>query len=260
MHDKDEAYVLSKIKQHAVIAENIVLARVTHLQMRQDREEGVRNYAAKLKGQASSCNYTIKHKCSNCAHEEYVNYDDEMVRNVLASGLADSEIQIDLLGNADQEMPLDQMIKFIEAKEVGKKSASCLTGTQKVSAVRSTYKRDATKSNNQRDATHATRLNIQRDFSHHTRSNSQNFKGNIRNKGKDLYCGWCGKYGHGNNIDIDHRRKVCPAFNQKCKYCDRWNHHESMCRTKISKGKSNTSAINEDTYSDSDDQVGAIRQ
>ena len=46
LEDKDEAFVMSKIKQHAVIAENTVLARVNHLQMRQDLDETARNYAA----------------------------------------------------------------------------------------------------------------------------------------------------------------------------------------------------------------------
>ena len=83
--------------------------------MKQDRDEPIRSVAAKLKGQASICNYTIKHKCQ-CNHESEINYADEMVKDVLVSGLADNQIQRELFGNTNQQMSLEEMVNLIESK------------------------------------------------------------------------------------------------------------------------------------------------
>ena len=68
-----ETVALGKIKKVAVHIENVIVARVTLHQMKQDHDEPVRSTVAKLKGQASICNYTIKHKCQ-CNHESEINY------------------------------------------------------------------------------------------------------------------------------------------------------------------------------------------
>ena len=50
--NKTEAEVLAAIKTLAVREENIMVARVHLHNMRQDREEGVRGFGARLRGQA----------------------------------------------------------------------------------------------------------------------------------------------------------------------------------------------------------------
>lgn len=60
--------------------------------MKQDREEGVRNFAAHLSGQADVCKFTV-----TCVSNEKVNYRDQVVRNVLIHGLEDQEIQQDVM-------------------------------------------------------------------------------------------------------------------------------------------------------------------
>ena len=101
-----EEQILKRIKDHAIHAENKIIARVTHQQMKQDRDEPVRNFVAKLKGQAGVCSYTIDHECQ-CKVKSSISYSDEMVRNILASGLADSDIQRDLFSDANQDMTLE---------------------------------------------------------------------------------------------------------------------------------------------------------
>jgi len=49
-----------------------------------------------------------------------------MLRDVLCRGMEDSEIQLDLLGDKNLDMTLEQMLRFIEAKEAGKRSATHL--------------------------------------------------------------------------------------------------------------------------------------
>ena len=58
-----------------------------------------------------------------------------MIKDVLCRGLEESDIQVDLLGDRNQEMTLEQVLKLIEAKEAGKSSASCLLLPQTTDAV-----------------------------------------------------------------------------------------------------------------------------
>lgn len=55
-----------------------------------------------------------------------MDYMEAMVKNVLCRGLEDSEIQMDLLGGKSQDMKLERVLRFVEAKESGKRSAFCL--------------------------------------------------------------------------------------------------------------------------------------
>ena len=50
-------------------------------------------------------------------------YTEAILQDVLCRGL---EIQLDLLGVKNQDMTLEQMLRFIEAKEAGKRSATLL--------------------------------------------------------------------------------------------------------------------------------------
>lgn len=81
--------------------------------MRQYRDDLVRNFSAKLRGQPGVCKFVIT--CPNCNHE--VNYTDTIVRDVLARDIADLDIQLDLLGDKKQNMTLEEVTKFVEAKE-----------------------------------------------------------------------------------------------------------------------------------------------
>ena len=233
-----EEEALNKIKKVAVRTENVIFARVTHHQMKQDDEQPVRSFVAKLKGQAGICNYIIRHTFPcGCNHESDVSYADAMVRTVLASGLADNQIQRDLFCESNQEMPLEQMINFIETKEVGNRSVPQATNTVKTFAVRSTYKRDT----NQAIKTH-----------------------NMTSRGENrtFPCGWCGKRGHGNHKDRERRRRVCPAFEHICKNCDIKSHYESVCKGKSGATHHRASTIYtdyEDHSSDRDVLMGAVQ-
>ena len=54
---------------------------------------------------------------------------------MLCRGLEDSEIQMDLLGDKNQDMTLEQVLSFVEAKEARRQSASGLLLAQATDAV-----------------------------------------------------------------------------------------------------------------------------
>ena len=64
-----------------------------------------------------------------------------MVRDVLIKGITDSDIRQDILGEIKQDMLLDQVTKYIQAKLQAKQSASHLSGETTTGAVRSSHRR-----------------------------------------------------------------------------------------------------------------------
>ena len=117
---KSEQDVLTGIKRLAVREENVMVARVTLHNMKQDRDETVRAFGARLRGQADICKFSIK--CQSCDND--VNYTESILKDVLTRGIEDPEIQLDLLGNPKQDMSLEQVFQLVEAKESGKRSAT----------------------------------------------------------------------------------------------------------------------------------------
>ena len=85
--------------------------------MHQDRDETIRSFGARLLGQASVCKYMIN--CPDCHHE--VNYTEPILQDALSHGIEDSEIQLNLLGNTNQNMSLEEIFHFVEANEAVKK-------------------------------------------------------------------------------------------------------------------------------------------
>ena len=190
--------VMAAIKKLAVRNENTMVARVKLHNMRQDRDEPVRSFCARLQGQASVCKYVITCKCPGCDIDVHVNYTEPIVRDALARGLADPDIQLDLLGDKNQNMSLEEVSQFIEAKEEGKRPASRLLDSHAAEAASSSYQK--------------TKQNAVKD--------------------KNDTCSYCGKKGHGKSAIARIRVKECPAYGHKCKHCNREHHFEAVCRSK----------------------------
>ena len=133
---KPEVDVLNAIKRLAVREENVMISRVQLNNMKQDRDEPIRNFAARIRGQASVCKYRVK--CPNCDHD--VNYTDQVLRDAITRGISDQEIQLEILGDQDQDKSLEDTIRFIEAKEGGKRSANRLLGSVVSTSATSSYR------------------------------------------------------------------------------------------------------------------------
>lgn len=213
-----EDEVFKAIKTLAIREENTMVARVALHNMRQERDEPIRAFGARLRGQAGVCKFT--QQCPSC--EGTVNYTEAMIKDVLCRGLEDSEIQMDLLSEKNQDMTLEETLRYVEAKEAGKRSASRLLLPQAMDAVGgSLYKRQKRTQAKEGPSAKATPPQDQRT------------------------CTYCGLKGHGRNSPTRVRRKECPAFGTKCDFCSKDHHYEKMCRRKQG------SPHHEDTVSDS---------
>ena len=131
--NKTVEQVLAGVKLLPVREENAMVARVRLSDMKQDRDEAIRNFGARLRSQASVSKFTTA--CPSC--NTAVNYTDNILRDVIIKGLADTEIQLNLLGDKNQDMSLEDVFQFVEAKEARKRSAGRLLQSQGAEAIRS---------------------------------------------------------------------------------------------------------------------------
>ena len=145
----------------------------------------------RLRGQAGVCKFLIK-----CACNTDVNYTDTIIRNVLARDISDPEIQLDLLGDKNQDMTLEEVTQFVEAKDSGKRSASRLLDSQVVQATSSSYKK--------------AKQTAVRD--------------------KHEICSYCGKRDTAKVHQLVSVSQI--AYGHKCGYCNREHHFKKVCRSK----------------------------
>ena len=200
LSSSDEDTVLNNIKSLAVRQENVMVARVQLQQMRQDRDEPIRAFAARLRGQAGVCGYIVKCQSELCDTD--VDYSDIMVRDALIRGLNDEEIRLDVLGESRQDISLEDVLRYVEAKESGKRSASRLlveAGPATAAAATSSYQ-----------------------FKKKSSSSSDG------GRNPPPTCGYCGRSGHSSNRQ--ERMKNCPAFGKMCTKCGRAHHFANVCR------------------------------
>ena len=208
---KSEEELIDGMKKFAVREENPMVARVELHSMVQGHDEAVRVFGARVRGQANVCKYTLK--CKHCSRD--VDYTDHIIRDVISQGLADKDIQLDLLGSDNQAPTLEETLQFIEKKESGKRSANRLSQNIPGQAA-------ATKNNS---------------YHKQKRENIKSIDTQSSQRMRDT-CTYCGQTGHGTKASFKVRQTACPAFNHICGRCNIKNHLESLCRSeKRAEGK-----------------------
>jgi hypothetical protein len=191
----NEAQLTSHIEQLAVRARNKIVATKTLRAKKQGPDQPVQSFVADIRAIARECDFRVKvPQCTECAcqHERTVNYTDDMVRDQLIFGLADSDIQQEIL--ARREISLEDAITIVAGKESGKWSQKDMSQEcDSISAI-STYKQ-------------ARRTAV---------------------SGEMKRCGYCG--GHTDRNGRDDRERLCPAWGKNCTNCERPNHTAKVCR------------------------------
>ena len=86
----DEKDVLAAMRALAVRAENTMVARVALSNMQQEHDEPIRSFHARMKGQADTCKYEMK--CAKLGCDQVNDFTEEILRDVIARGIADQEI------------------------------------------------------------------------------------------------------------------------------------------------------------------------
>ena len=197
-----EDVLLEEIKKLAVRGESQLISRVNLRSMCQDHNEDIRHFTARVKGQAALCNYTIE--CHSC--KTAVSYSDEEIKDQLSTGLADPEIQKEVLAQHKQCSTIEELVSFIEDREAGKRSQTALTSSSSVSKI-SAYKKSKMKP-------------------------PETTTQDVAISGA---CSYCGEAGHGRRAPKSIRKVQCPAFTKTCENCHIAGHIKKMCRNKSEK-------------------------
>ena len=88
--------LLSAMRRLAVIPVTTGVLRSDLMQMRQVRDEPFRAFAARVRGKADTCAFTV-----DCICGLKINYTDHMICDTLLNGIADDEIRREILGSTD---------------------------------------------------------------------------------------------------------------------------------------------------------------
>ena len=129
--------LLSAMRRLAVIPVATGILRSDLMQMRQLRDEPFRAFAARVRGKADTCAFTI-----DCTCGLKINYTDHMIRDTLLNGIADDEIRREILGGADiLTRAVNEIVALVESKEMAR-NAVPPTEVTSVSAVRRLHDAD----------------------------------------------------------------------------------------------------------------------
>ena len=206
INTKTETQILELMKTLSVKQENVMVSRMKLHGLHQDAGESVRNFVARIKGQAELCRFEITCTAAQCTQR--VRYTDEIVRDNVIRNLYDQDIQREILGHENQNMTLEQIITLIETKETGKRAQANLLGQNAASL--STYRKD------RRQEQRQPRIAPPK-------------------QNASVKCEYCGEPGHGRNngpgrLTIQHRSENCPSYSTTCNNCHRKGHYTNLCR------------------------------
>ena len=127
-----EETILGQIRQVAVRAKNRAVNRFKLHTLVQDKWEPVQRFSGRIKDLASVSEYSVH--CSSC-QSAVTSYMDEVIMGQIISGLADFDIQKDVLSNPEaKSFNLEKLLSYIEGKESGQTSQG-LVSTSKVDLV-----------------------------------------------------------------------------------------------------------------------------
>ena len=133
--DITEETVLAELKTIAVCKRNRAVNRVKLGTLKQDRGEPVRKFAGRIRSLAAVSEYSIK--CTKADCTQMVNYTEPVIMDQLIRGLADTEIQKDVLSHTESDtMDLETLIKYVEGKESGLASQGLMGGGHSNAALR----------------------------------------------------------------------------------------------------------------------------
>ena len=130
--EQGEDALLEAMKKMAVIKVATSIRRANLLSLTQDHGEPFREFYANVRSSACTCNFQVKclHNC--CQNQPPVDYTSQVVKDVLISGIADSEIRKDVLGWSSLDEKTDkEIVAFVEEKEIAR---NALTGSSNAAA------------------------------------------------------------------------------------------------------------------------------
>ena len=195
-----ENELLDAIKKAAVVGKNQAVHRKEFYEYCQSPEEPINRFVAKLRAKADRCNFT--HQCTATGCDELISYAEQMVKDQMTCGLADKDIQQEVLAKSKELSTFKDTYSLIEAYELGKQAKSQL------------------------DARNTTEVNAARASQY--KANQSKHKKNFGDKqqAQAVKCLGCGTTKHSGQP----RDRKCPAWGEICYKCNKVNHFSRVCQ------------------------------
>ncbi len=138
---RTEAEVLDRIHSMAVIPVSRGVTRAELMKMHQMDDENFRAFAARVKGKAEVCGFSVTVEC-DCGKQITAEYTDAAMRDVLLAGISDVDIRREALNFEElQQKPVNDLISFVERREMSRHATS-----EKTVAALSTVRRQKNRS------------------------------------------------------------------------------------------------------------------
>lgn len=216
-----EEQLLAHIKTIAVKGTHKEVHRMNFGKMKQMDGEKITQFVARLKSQASLCQFTVT--CTSHNPATQVSYADEMVTQQLIAGLGNQQHQSRILAEASTLTTLAQKIARLQCLESTEESTSQMRTTPSTysrveAAHQSTYR-----SLNKHQRRQATRPAI--------------------TAPRMTPCIGCGRTSHGTDRSMS--RRDCPAFNKVCASCGITGHFQAVCKKSRRATQSRSNAVEE---------------
>lgn len=110
------AVLMLEMRSLAVIPIATGVLRTELLQMRQERDESFRAFAARVRGKAETCEFTTTCECGN-----QVDYTDHSIKDTLLGGINDHDIRREVLGTVGiLQKTVNEVIALVENKEMAR--------------------------------------------------------------------------------------------------------------------------------------------
>lgn len=213
MYNYDEETLLKHLKALAVRDTNRLVNRSILWSMKQGHDEAITAFISKLKGQAAICAYSLK--CKDC--ESVNDYSLDIVTDQLIRGLANIEIQQEVLASGEKLSGHEQIVNFVVGKESGIRNQSYFTKSA---------------------------LNAQ--SAYRTQRKSDKLKNYVEQEEKRAsVCRGCGSKTHGFGTSRP-RKFHCPAMGKVCNKCQKPNHFASVCNSRTSEAQNNALVFKRD--------------
>ena len=143
--ESGEDALLDAMRKMAVLHVATTVRRTNLMSLRQEHGQTFREYFANVRAAAATCEYSVK--CTNtcCNDKNPVDYTSMVVKDILISGIEDSDITKDVLAMPELDSRSDKdIVKFVEEKEIARNALqTTLTASAVSSYNRARKSRDA---------------------------------------------------------------------------------------------------------------------
>ena len=226
LHTASEQELLAHIKSVSVRGVHKEVHRQQFFKMMQAEEESITHYVARLKAQATLCEFKVE--CTSGTCNSQVSYAEDMISTQMVAGLRNQDHQTRVLAEAATLISFKQKFDRIMSLETTDTSTSKLnipiTSPSTGAAQQSAYQRQK-----------------------QSRKENRNVNTPQTNEEAKV-CNGCGRNSHGTGKSM--ARKDCPAINQNCLNCGIKGHFKRVCRqlkkTATNEGSSNAAQLDED--------------